>query len=285
MTKSIAVIFHENEPRGSLPRFAIWHLAEVWRGMGIKVLYLFGARTHVPADAALLHVDLTTVPDDYIELAQRYPVVLNGNVKNIRKSSFSKHRVTPGDGYAGKVIVKSELNYAGEPERKLLGSSLSRLAYRAGCRMPQLRHIRIGPKPYFRSPRDYRIFENPGCVPEDWYRRSDILIEKFVPEIQEGLYCLRSHHFLGQNGACVMRKSIHPIINASSSISREEVPPAPEIVELAKQMRFDFGKFDYVMHEGKAVLLDANKTPGAGKAPAFTLMCREWAKGIHSLIQ
>ena len=108
------------------------------------------------------------------------------------------------------------------------------------------------------------------------------MIERFVPEIQDGLYCLRSHHFLGAHGACVLRKSVHPIINASTSISREEVDPDPEIVALATQMRFDFGKFDYVVHEGKAILLDTNKTPGAGKPPAFSIMCREWAKGIHA---
>jgi hypothetical protein len=190
--------------------------------------------------------------------------------------------VGPGDDYKGKVIVKSELNYAGEPERKLLGTPLSRLALRLTCRMPLPQPSNRGSKPHFRSPSDYRIFDNLGSVPEDWYSRNDVLVEKFLPEINDGLYCLRSHHFLGDHGACVLRKSVHPIINASTSIGREEVAPDPEIVKLTKLMKFDFGKFDYVMHEGKAVLLDTNKTPGAGKAPAFFVMCREWAKGIRS---
>jgi len=284
MKKTIAVIFHENEPRSSLPRFAIWHLAEVWREENIKVLFLFGVHKYVPADLALLHVDLTAVPDEYLDFGRRYPVALNGHVKNIHKSSFSKHRVKPGDGYEGKVIVKSELNYAGEPERKLLGNPLSRLALRIRCRLPIFQPVHRGPTPDFRTPRDYRIFENPGCVPEDWLKRNDIVIEKFLPEMREGLYCLRSHHFLGAHGACVLRKSVHPIINASTSIGREEVSPDPEIVKIAKLMKFDFGKFDYVLHEGKAVLLDTNKTPGAGRAPLFSVMCREWAKGIHAYL-
>jgi hypothetical protein len=50
-------------------------------------------------------------------------------------------------------------------------------------------------------------------------------------------------------------------------------------------MGFDYGKFDYVMQEGQPVLLDANKTPGAGHLPIFFDLCREWAKGIHAYMQ
>ena len=58
----------------------------------------------------------------------------------------------------------------------------------------------------------------------------------------------------------------------------------PDIVELIKRMKFDYGKFDYVMHEGKPVLLDANKTPGGGDNPEYFTLCREWAKGIQSYL-
>jgi hypothetical protein len=32
------------------------------------------------------------------------------------------------------------------------------------------------------------------------------------------------------------------------------------MIQLSKAMKFDYGKFDYVLHEGKPLLLDANKT-------------------------
>jgi len=281
MAKSIAVIFHENERKSSLPQFAIWHLAEAWREANINVSMVFGTRKFVPADVALLHVDLTIVPEEYLDFAARYPVVVNGRVKDIRKSSFSDHTVKPGDGYNGKVIVKSELNYAGQPERKLLGTPLSRLALRVSCRIPALQRSGKEAEPDFQKPGEYRIFDNPGLVPEAWFNRSDILIEKFLPEMRNGLYCVRSHHFLGDRGACVLRASACPIVNGSTSKGREEVAPDPEIVERARLMGFDFGKFDYVINDGKPVLLDTNKTPGAGKSPAFFTMCREWAKGIQ----
>jgi len=282
MTKSVAIIFHENERLKRLPRFAIWHLAEVWREANIKVFFLFGTQKHVPADLALLHVDLSVVPDEYLDFARRYPVVLNGKVKNIRKSTFTRNRVNPGDGYEGKVIVKSELNYGGEPERKLLGTPLSRLMLRATMRLPWLRPSRKGSKLLFRLPSDYRIYDSPRSVPADWFKRDDVLVEKFLPEMQDGLYCLRNYHFLGDGGGGVLRKSVHPVINAATTISRQDIEPDPGIVELTKSMQFDYGKFDYVMHDGRPVLLDTNKTPGAGKSPEYLAMCRRWAKGIWS---
>jgi hypothetical protein len=284
MAKSIALIFHKNERKRSLPNFAIWHLAESWRKENLKVILLFGIKKYVAADIALLHVDLTEVPEEYMDFAQRYPVVLNGQIRNIRKSLFSCHRINPKDGYKGKVIVKSDLNYGGDAERRLSGIPFSRLAFRIKRRLSFLQPFNRNSLPVFRSAGDYKIYENSGLVPENWFHQKDIFIEKFFPEIQDGVYCLRSYHFLGDKCACVLRKSTHPLVGAATTISREEVAPDPAIVELTKRMKFDFGKFDYVMHEGAPILLDTNKTPGAGRAPAFFAMCREWAKGIRSYL-
>lgn len=42
--------------------------------------------------------------------------------------------------------------------------------------------------------------------------------------------------------------------------------PCPKsCVFCANRLGFDYGKFDFVMHEGRAVLLDANKTPGRAR--------------------
>ena len=284
MTKKIALIFHQHERKSALPRFAIWHLAEAWKREKITVHFLFGVKEYVEADLALLHVDLTEVPREYLEFGRRYPVVLNGRIHGIRKSSFSRQRVFPGDGYKGKVIVKSDLNYGGEPERKLLGTRFSRTALRITSRLPFIRPPCRSHKPDLRSPRDYRVYDSADCIPGDWFQDKDLFIEKFLPETDEGLYCLRSYHFLGSQGACVLRKSAHPIVGAATSISREEVDPDPEIVKLARSMQFDFGKFDYVVHENRPILLDTNKTPGSGAAPAFFAMCQKWAKGIHQYL-
>ena len=284
MKKRIALIFHENERKHGIRRFAIWHLANLWRMENLEVVFLFGTAKFIPADVALLHVDLTVVPEEYVAFAGRYPVVLNGKVTDIRKSSFSGQKVNPEDGYEGPVIVKSEMNYAGQPERKLLGTSLSRLAFRISCRLPSIRFKSKGSGPDFRSPSDYVIYDSPRLVPREWFSRNDILVEKFIPEMHDGLYCQRVYHFLGDRGVCIFREARHPIVNNATVVSRHPIEVHPEIVKLTKTLQFDYGKFDYVLQEGKPMLLDANKTPGGTNTPRYIEMCREWAKGIHAYL-
>jgi hypothetical protein len=39
--------------------------------------------------------------------------------------------------------------------------------------------------------------------------------------------------------------------------------PVPDFLRAERErLGFDYGKFDFVIHDGQAVLLDANKTPG-----------------------
>jgi hypothetical protein len=282
--KSVAIIFHENERKRNLRRYGIWYLTEFWREDNINVVFVFGVDQFIPADLAILHVDLTVVPERYLEFAQRYPVVLNGRIKDIRKSSFSKHLVHWGDSYEGKVIVKSDLNYAGTPERRLCGTLLSRPVLWIKHQLLRYPPMFGGRGPFFRSPLDYLIYDHPQSVPRDWFNRKDIIIERFLPEEEDGLYCSRIYHFLGDHGVCLLRKSTHPISSASMMISREVVEPHAEIVELTKHMKFDYGKFDYVLYEGNPVLLDINKTPGASTTSRYLTLCREWAKGIRSYL-
>jgi hypothetical protein len=62
---------------------------------------------------------MTIVPTDYSALMQRYPRVINRRVLDISKSTISANLVRPGDPYAGPVIVKTDRNYGGLPERRL----------------------------------------------------------------------------------------------------------------------------------------------------------------------
>jgi hypothetical protein len=284
LKKRIAVILHERQSERDLPLYAIGYLSQYWKETGIGVTVLSGTDRFTPADLAILHVDLSVVPDEYIEFARRYPRVLNGRVNDIRKSSFSRQMIRPGDGYEGPVIVKSDLNYAGGPERKLYGTPLTRLAVRLRHRLSSYGTSPGGPGPSFRSPRDYIICDDVRSVPEHWFNCDDIIIEKFLPELEDGLYCTRYYHFLGGAGICMLRRSTDPIVNTATVVSREYVEPHPEIVGLTNTMGFDYGKFDYVMRQGRPVLFDINKTPGSSNKPKYIEMCREWATGITSYL-
>ena len=126
----IAVLFHARE-RGLDPaRYLVHHLAEPWREDGHDIVYVYGIKRFVPADLALVHVDLSIVPEDYLDFAAQYPIVLNGRVRDIRKTTTSRYLVRPGDGWDGPVIVKTDLNHGGSPER-IYASRLLRRSDRA----------------------------------------------------------------------------------------------------------------------------------------------------------
>jgi hypothetical protein len=264
--RTIAILCHPGQRR-RMSRYAINDFAAVWREDGHDVVFVFGTADPVPADLVIVHVDLTIVPDEYFEFATAYPTVLNGKVRDIRKSTFSSLRVVPGDPYAGKVIVKTNLNYAGLPE-VLLGET---------------RYDPANMK--FRSPEDYQIYDSIDEVPPSTWEERDVIVEKFVPEMEDGLYVMRAMNFLGDRASCGKVLSRHPIVNGKTHVRIERVPPDPAMVALREQMGFDYGKFDYVMHEGRPILLDANKTAGTGNVPMTPerAKTRRWrAEGLYA---
>ena len=160
MAKSIALIFHENERMQILHKYAIWHLAQIWQQENYKIYYLFGTKKYITADLAILHVDLSVVPELYIDFAGRYPAVLNVKIRDIRKSTFSTNRVTLDEGYEGRVIVKSNLNFAGQPELRLQRTSLSLLTIRIARRLRALKSDGRIPRP----PHPSRGSSGPGDI-------------------------------------------------------------------------------------------------------------------------
>jgi hypothetical protein len=277
--RTIAILFHENNQKRELSRYAVTFLAKFWRQDGSRVRYLFGIRKFVPADLLLIHVDLSVVPDGYLEFANRYPIVLNRGVKDIRKSQISTNLVKPGDPYSGKVIVKSDLNYGGYPEQILTRNPSP------WVRLSPLRFVRDnGADSRLRIPFDYRIYDSLAEVPRACLERNDFVIEKFLPEREEDFFFVRHYEFLGDRSTCTRLAARDPIVKDQTVDHIEEVDPHPEIVQMRKRLNFDYGKFDYVVHNGRAVLLDANKTTGADRVttPRLNARRRHRADGIYS---
>jgi hypothetical protein len=281
VTKKIAILFHENDKKRVL-NYLINRLSELWQAEGMDVISVFGTKQFIPSDIAILHVDLSVMPDKYLKFSQQYPIILNGNVKDIRKSTFVDNIVRMGDNYEGKVIVKSDLNHAGAPERLFYDLSAKELFFSLMKRLSPSKIGRIR-TPMINWPSDYIILESPIQIPNIWFKNKDIVIQKFLPEIDKGFYCIRNYYFFGDSSTCVLRKATQPIVNAGSTISLEPIEVHPEIVELRRKLRFDFGKFDYTIHDGVPVLIDINKTPAASPGVSHYLPMRpNLAAGIHS---
>jgi hypothetical protein len=277
--RRIAILWHARDRTRRLDRYVITRFADYWREGGHEVRFVFGPGQFVPADIAVLHVDLSVVPEPYLELAARYPVGINGRVRDIRHSAFSRQIVHPGDGYEGAVIVKSDLNHGGLPERTLegpLGRAWRRL--RRGFISPDSDSLRCG------TPLEYRVYQHRRDAPPACFQRTDLVVERFLPEREDGLYHVRTYQFLGDRWTCARLSSPEPIVNDHTETRSEPVEPHPDIARLRHTLGFDYGKFDYVMHAGEPVLLDANKTTNVSAVvtPELEAMRRHRAMGLYS---
>src|SRR5436190_11223149 len=280
----IAVLFHAGDQQAHLSSYIVHHLSDHCRRDGHDVIYLSGTRRFIPADLILVHVNLSVVPTSYLRFASRYPIALNAGVADIRKSVISHNLVRLGDGWQGPVIAKSDLNYGGLPE-ELLGRNWleqrSRTWRRIARRWPRL----------FRSHRliahwqNYQVYPSIADVPPALWRSRHLVVEKFRPEMDGGLFHLRVYQFLGRRHTCVRLVSPTAIVKAQNAIRVEPTEPHPEVLKWRRQLRIDYGKFDYVVNDGEAVLLDVNKTTGASRQmadAALPAMRRYLAAGIYA---
>jgi hypothetical protein len=255
--KKIAILFHQRNTRANIRSYSIVLSAKLWRQQGHDIEFLFGTGRFVPADMCIVHIDLTKLPEKYTRFSQQYPVVINGTVADISKSSISNHLLQPGDGYRGKVIVKTDSNYAGWPEKRLTKS----LPYRVFDRVRN----RLINSPYvFCTSYDYRIYDDLGVVPSRYFEDPTFVVEKFLPEIEGDYYISCSCLFMGDSSRCYRRGSRNPIVKNRGIEFEQVVDPHPEVFRIRKKMNLEIGKIDYCIHSGEFVLHDINKTFTSG---------------------
>ena len=271
IARRIAILFHETDRHIDLSGYSITQLAPHWQRDGHEVFPVFGIQEFIPADLAIVHVDLSVVPEDYLAFANRYPIALNGKVRDIRKSTFSSNLVKHGDDWRGPVIVKSERNYAGHPE------------VRRG--IPRLDGK--GLYPVFQSTMDYKVFDRIQDVPDEDFECPDLVVQRFLPETEDGLFHIRMYQFLGDQSSCMRLGANEPIVKSGNKVFSESIAPHPDIIEMRRKLNFDYGKFDYVIHHGEAILLDLNKTTGTAPqaTPQIEANRRITAQGLYSYFQ
>src|SRR4051812_28672204 len=119
MAHRIAILWHERQQPEAISAYGISWYADTWRAAGFEVIDIFGVDKHVPADLVIVHVDVSVVPDRYLRFARQYPLVLNGRLRDIRKSAYSELRLMRTSEYTGRVIVKTNRNPGGRPDRPL----------------------------------------------------------------------------------------------------------------------------------------------------------------------
>lgn len=218
-------------------------------------------------DAALLHVDATVAPLDYARLGADFPCAVNFAALDLSKRKVSDAVLAPYDAWDGPVIIKSNLNFGGQPERMH-----NRIAKR--------RHRPL-PHPGASFTPAYTVLNHKGEVASAVWSDPTRVVERFIPErVGEG-YAMRVCLFMGAYERCMRHISRSPIIKAANTLRIEPVDVHPALREKRRRLGFDYGKFDYVEHDGEAILLDANRTPGG--APR-SIGAVDFARGLDELI-
>ncbi len=257
-----------------------------WRPGGIEVVLQQGLRDPSAVDLAILHVDLTRVPPDYLALAARYPRTLNGAVADIAKRRISGHLLSEDDGSDGPVIVKSDLNSGGASERRLRaaarggpGGSLARAAGRLAAAW------RRGP-----ASGRYRVYRRPSLVPRAVWRNPALVVERLFVERHDDLYALNQWFFLGDAEVVSTLLAPVPLVKMASVTARLPLHRAvpQELRQLRRELGFDYGKFDYILEDGRARLIDANRTPhlacDSPLTPRMREVCRTLAGGLEAFL-
>ncbi len=262
--RRIAILLHERQRDALSWPYRIWAMARLWERWGIEVEPVWGVDRPIQADLLIPHIDLSYIPDEYWQFMQQFPgPVVNRRVRDIRKRAFSTLLVKPGDGYDGPVIVKTDLNNGGHAERRILGEGMPagfiekmkfKLRRRAGAERSRLASAR--------SLSRYHVFEKVTEVPRGVFDNPSLVVERFVPERCDGRYKVRLHTFFGDREQGRTYSSVDPFIKARQTAPGERATAPDEIRQWRARLGLDYAKLDYVIHEGRAQLLDINLAVG-----------------------
>jgi hypothetical protein len=247
------------------PVFVVSALARLWQQRGISAH--IGPGFLPDSDVGILHIDKTQITDADLPARANAGPVVNWSVRDISKRRVSPHLVTRDDPWDGSVIVKTNRNYYGTPEET--GHKLTP-ADRNRRRMAELswRYARSLPHKH------YPIVSRISIVPRWVWDDESLVVERFTPERDGDLYCLRGWMFFGSRSYGWRLRATDPLVKSGSQVDHSYLTEVPdELLAIRKRHGFDFGKFDYVVHDGKPVVFDLNKTPtftGDGNSPRLT---------------
>jgi len=257
----ITILTHKNDAFLPHSNAVVNYMGSIWQKRGFEVRVAQGIDHKLHADILFLNIDLTVLPDDYLEFIQSYPLVINRRVTDISKHLISDNLLKPDSDYRGPVIVKTKANYGGIPELKNEpGGKLEKTPYRVNLRTTSIL-----------DPKHYPIYDSIEKVHPAAWMNDHLIVEKFIAERDEsGRYCLRKWHFLGDKGFCTIQAGENPIVKglpSAETLQPRDLPrlleePVPgKLIQLRSKLGFDYGRFDYVVVDGEAHIFDANKTP------------------------
>lgn len=284
---SIIILLHEVDPYPRGSSYFIWGLRDAWLEMGLDVRVAKGLKELEPADLVIPHIDLTVTPPEYRAALDALPNVANKGLYDISKRRISAWLVSPDDGWDGPVIIKTDRNSGGRPDRRVARLQRSvprRLVERLWRALGG--HSSSSAFGTAAGRGDYQVVESRARVPAETWNNPDLVVERFLPEYDGHLYYVRWYIFIGDRYRLIRAGGPRPTVKLSNVSTREVGLPVPaEVLAFRQQHKLDFGKIDFVMHQGTPVILDLNRTPADEPPPTRLAICRPYAAGVLPLLE
>jgi hypothetical protein len=224
----------------------------------------------IAADLAILHVDLTSVPTEYLEFAASFPICLNAQVGTIAKRTVANGLVRQNTNWAGSVIVKTDLNYRGVPETRA-----NTIAGQQNLPAPFPNAVSLS---------DYPTFASAAAVPAAYWLNDGLVVQKFLPERLADGFGIRFWTFLGHVERCDLCVSSTPSVKAATTIRLEPSRVPKPLRDLRKRLGLDYGKIDFVIHDGRPVVMDVNKTVGSPPSKKGSDWPSRYADGVEKYL-
>jgi hypothetical protein len=291
MIRSIAVLMHPLQHDADRLHYRIWPIIANWRAMGVRVDVVHGVRGHedalLAADVVMPHVDCSRLDDATWALLQRHPRVINRRVRDIRKTAVSAQLLGRSDAWDGPVIVKTVGNCGGLSDHRFSRESGPTLVDRLRHRLTFAAQREIHVLRWARTLTRYYLFEHMRQVPRGVWANPHLVVERFLPERDEsGNYVMRMWITMGDAGLGRVLRGTDPYVKNVNAALEEFSTPPPSVEAWRRSFGLDYGKIDFVIHQGEAVIIDANTTPtvsGDGWSEKYVRQCEPLARGALAM--
>jgi hypothetical protein len=82
-------------------------------------------------------------------------------------------------------------------------------------------------------------------------------------------------------------RSKEKVVKGADELQNEDEPIPSEVQAIRQRLRMDYGKLDYVVRDGKVILLDVNRTPACpprDKDGLTKQIAQQLAEGVLNLL-
>lgn len=242
----IALLWHPRHWRFMRKKYLLWQHVELWERDGMDIGHFRSARRAAAwADLVIVHMDVSVIHPKYIDALANHPCVLNRGVLDIRKSSTSECTLQRDSTWTGPVIVKSNLNREGRPER--------------------MKGIAAGFKGswWSRKESQYLEFSSLRAVPTWAWKGNSWVVERQELQRTGSGYATASATFFGNEISAVTLHAPSTVVKGANSTRTERMKQVPEeILHKRKELLLDYGKIDFTTNERGIHVFDVNKTIG-----------------------